>query len=224
MGVIYKLREDVVSFIIARKGDDPSVSVRQLAALTSEKFKTIVSKSSVNTVLKKASLSSSVGRRTGSALRPEKFSIPPVKKQEISKSIHATGFVQEQSSPTQKVSDVQPATEKKEIQQLKRDEKKRIPVLKDQKKESLLDVKKEDHEPAAEEIVREVKPLQEAPHPRHRKKDQGIPVSSGMGFVFLKAAQWKISNRSLMGELFAKHMHAPVSKRFDAARDRKSVV
>ncbi len=67
MGVIHKLREDVVSFIVAQKKSDSSVSVRKLAALTSEKFQIKVSKSSVSIVLKGASLSSSVGRRSGSA-------------------------------------------------------------------------------------------------------------------------------------------------------------
>ena len=47
MGVTYKLKEDVISFIVDLKKKNPSVGVRQLAILTSEKFHIKVSKLSI---------------------------------------------------------------------------------------------------------------------------------------------------------------------------------
>ncbi|MFA5118823.1 MAG: hypothetical protein WC695_08250 [Candidatus Omnitrophota bacterium] len=63
MGVIYKLRQDVVDHILEIKQDDPLLSCRKLSVIISNKFKSQVSKSSINAVLKQASLSMPVGRR-----------------------------------------------------------------------------------------------------------------------------------------------------------------
>jgi hypothetical protein len=44
-------------------------------------------------------------------------------------------------------------------------------------------------------------------------------VPNGMGFVFLKAAQWEISRKSVIPDLFRKHIRGSLSGPFDAAGD-----
>ena len=92
MGVVHKLKEDVVNFIIDQKKKNPTSSIRRLAAEISEKFQIKVSKSSVSTILKNASLSSAVGRRTKNGARGEKFAIPLIRKTEISQNMQKAGF------------------------------------------------------------------------------------------------------------------------------------
>ncbi len=65
MGVIYKLTDDVLRFIIDRKKADPNLSCRKLADIVRQAFNIHVSKSSVNAVLKETGLSSPVGRHAG---------------------------------------------------------------------------------------------------------------------------------------------------------------
>ncbi|MBI3618083.1 MAG: helix-turn-helix domain-containing protein, partial [Candidatus Omnitrophica bacterium] len=62
MGVVYKFRKEVIDFVLQQKRTDDDLGCRQLAVLTSEKFKIQVSKSSVNAIIKNANLSNSVGR------------------------------------------------------------------------------------------------------------------------------------------------------------------
>ncbi len=227
MGVIHKLREDVVSFIVEHKKKEPSISVRRLAALTSEKFQVNVSKSSVNTTLKKASLSSSVGRRAGSLGRPEKFSIPTLKKKEISERIKESGFVRE--APASK-------KPKEIVSSLDLEEKREAPQSAKEIKDKLLASKeepssqrKETDSPIENSIGRKKEPvrppqrdqdsLQKVDKARHQEQAKGLPILGGMGFVFLKAAQWEISRRSLLAEIFEKHINMPISKRFDSVVD-----
>ncbi|MFA6217547.1 MAG: hypothetical protein WDL87_07885 [Candidatus Omnitrophota bacterium] len=63
MGVIYKLHQDVTDYIFVIKKKDPLLSCRKISVIISEKFKSKVSKSSINAVLKQARLSMPVGRR-----------------------------------------------------------------------------------------------------------------------------------------------------------------
>ena len=52
MGVVHKLRDDVVDFILAQKKERPDISVRKLSAVVLKEFQVVVSKSSVSSVLK----------------------------------------------------------------------------------------------------------------------------------------------------------------------------
>lgn len=63
MGVIYKFKPELVDFILQKKKEDPSLSCRQLSALTQERFGERLSKSSINKLLQASGLSLSVGRR-----------------------------------------------------------------------------------------------------------------------------------------------------------------
>ncbi|MCK9430723.1 MAG: hypothetical protein M0R17_12100, partial [Candidatus Omnitrophica bacterium] len=63
MGVIHKLKPEVLSFIIENKKNNPSLSCRSLTLLISEKLKIKVSKSSINAIFKENNLSMPIGRR-----------------------------------------------------------------------------------------------------------------------------------------------------------------
>ncbi|MBP9855479.1 MAG: hypothetical protein KBD53_11485 [Candidatus Omnitrophica bacterium] len=89
MGVIHKLRQEVIDFIIDQKMDHPALGCRALAEVTSEKFSINVSKSSVNSVIKNSQLSSSVGRpHRKIEEKIKKFHIPSEKRQQIVKELH----------------------------------------------------------------------------------------------------------------------------------------
>ena len=79
MGVVYKLTQNVIDFILAEKAAGSALSCRKLADLVYKKFQIKLSKSSISAVLKEAHLNSPVGRRTVTA-RPEKKSSSPQKK------------------------------------------------------------------------------------------------------------------------------------------------
>jgi hypothetical protein len=78
MGVIYKLKEEVVSFILNQRQADPLSSCRQLAEAASQKFGLKLSKSSVHDVLKESGITTPRGRKP-----KNKFEIPQEKKKEI---------------------------------------------------------------------------------------------------------------------------------------------
>lgn len=84
MGVVYKITQDVIDFIVRQKTENPSVGCRQLADSVSQKFSLKISKSSVNTVLRNANLSGSVGRPYGVGdVSLKRFQIPLDKKKEL---------------------------------------------------------------------------------------------------------------------------------------------
>lgn len=62
MGVIHKLKPEIVKFILAAKEQDPSLSCRKLVPILKKKFKKEVSKSSISSVLKRGGESSAVGK------------------------------------------------------------------------------------------------------------------------------------------------------------------
>jgi len=63
VGVIYKLKPEVIEFILASKKTDPKLSCRSMVALIEAKYQTKVSKSSINVLFKQSGLSMPVGRR-----------------------------------------------------------------------------------------------------------------------------------------------------------------
>ena len=78
MGVVYKLTEDVVRFIVDRKGSEPRLSCREIAELVGGQYQKVVSKSSVHDVLKEHGIAIPRGRKPR-----VKFQIPPEKKQQL---------------------------------------------------------------------------------------------------------------------------------------------
>ncbi|MFH1360166.1 MAG: hypothetical protein ABIJ41_03915 [Candidatus Omnitrophota bacterium] len=83
MGVIHKLKKEVVDFITEQKQANPQLSCRKLAELIQDKFFIKVSKSSVNAVIKEENLSSPVGRRPKKGRKTPKFTIPNHKKEQL---------------------------------------------------------------------------------------------------------------------------------------------
>ena len=88
MGVTYKLKQEIIDFIIEKKRAEPSVSCRKLAMVLQEVFHLEISKSSINAVLKGSSLSSPVGRTPGPDAdvrkkAPKNFLIPLQKKEQL---------------------------------------------------------------------------------------------------------------------------------------------
>ena len=82
MGVIYKLREEVIHFIVSQRQSNPLASCRQLAESTSQKFGLNLSKSSVHDVLKESGITTPRGRKP-----KNKFEIPQEKKHQIQASL-----------------------------------------------------------------------------------------------------------------------------------------
>ncbi|MDD5130716.1 MAG: hypothetical protein PHS66_06710 [Candidatus Omnitrophica bacterium] len=74
MGVIHKLKPEVLSFIIENKQNNPALSCRHLTSLVLEQLHIKVSKSSVNAVFKEKNLSMPIGRRP--KLKKRKFNMP----------------------------------------------------------------------------------------------------------------------------------------------------
>lgn len=88
MGVIYKLKPEIVEFVIQQKKNNRSLSCRSLTRIVQDEFQQKVSKSSINKVLKAVELSSPVGRRgvgkrTRSKELRRKFSLPEKKRKEL---------------------------------------------------------------------------------------------------------------------------------------------
>jgi|GEM_PF-6381485 hypothetical protein len=82
MGVTYKLRDEVVHFIVSQRQSNPLASCRQLAETTSQKFGLNLSKSSVHDVLKESGIVTPRGRKP-----KNKFEIPQEKKKQIQVSL-----------------------------------------------------------------------------------------------------------------------------------------
>ena len=62
MGIIHKLRPEIIEFIVQQKKSNPGLSCRGLTSLINVKFQIKVSKSSVNEIIKEAGFSQPVGR------------------------------------------------------------------------------------------------------------------------------------------------------------------
>ena len=63
MGVIYKLKPEIIDFILEHKKSNSVISCRGLTNIIEQKFQIKVSKSSINSIIKQAGLSMPVGRR-----------------------------------------------------------------------------------------------------------------------------------------------------------------
>jgi len=64
MGVVHKLKPEIIDYIIGLKKSNSDISCRSTTALVLEKFNKKISKSSINTIWKQADLSVGVGRRS----------------------------------------------------------------------------------------------------------------------------------------------------------------
>ena len=74
MGIVHKLKPEIIKFILENKQKDPSLSCRTLTQLVFDKFQIKVSKSSANAIFKENNLSMPIGRRQKNKKR--KFNMP----------------------------------------------------------------------------------------------------------------------------------------------------
>jgi len=216
MGVIHKLKDEVISFIIQQKENNPSISVRQLAFLAGERFQIKISKSSVSTLLKNASLSSSVGRRSSRAVKGDKFSIPSGKKKEILENMNKARLLRETQAEAVKdeapmdrsevqTEDLIVTTEGGETAEapsnpvfLKGVESDAVlpaecePIDKAEEKES---VKR--HE---QDFYTHIEAL------RTQRSKRGILIPEGAGFILFKAAEWEMAQEPRVADLIAGHL------------------
>ncbi|MDP8265714.1 MAG: hypothetical protein P9M07_02075 [Candidatus Aceula meridiana] len=83
MGITYKLKKEVVGYILDQKQANSSLSCRKLAEMASEHFHKKISKSSVNSILKQTALSSPIGRRASKKKAPSVFKLPEYRKEQL---------------------------------------------------------------------------------------------------------------------------------------------
>src|SRR6202142_3910407 len=94
MGVTYKLKDEVVQFIISQRQGNPLASCRQLAESASQKFGPHLSKSSVHDVLKEFGIITPRGRKP-----KDRFEIPQEKKKQIQVSLSQVKLLPDQAGP-----------------------------------------------------------------------------------------------------------------------------
>ncbi len=207
MGVVYKFRKEVIDFVLQQKRTDNDLGCRQLAVLTSEKFKIQVSKSSVNAIIKNANLSNAVGRPPSDESVPKKFQIPLEKKQQLLDEVRKVKLEQKPLSfktlpPPQRA----PATtqpRKDPAVSLPRNE----PGPSQPKKAPVVEPQNRGFSQAI--FLRHVENLR-----ARRTQPKGV-LREGMGCVFLKAAQWQLSRTSVPGGLLRKYIPKPLLAQFD---------
>lgn len=150
MGVVHKLRNEIVDFIVNQKKENPAIGCRALVKVVYDAFQVKVSKSSINSIIKNAHLSSHVGRPASEKKSPRKFQIPAETKKQLSADLAKMS------------------------------------------KQDVL-------EPVAEEKVDVEKAKLQ------KEKAKGI-LYDCMGSIFLKAAQWDVSDVSILGKILQKHL------------------
>ncbi len=193
MGVIHKLKQEVVQFIVQKKKDLPQVSCRKMADFVHTAFELNLSKSAINNILQRSTLSSPVGRRPQDPGRKESvvqqgvkaksFKIPDQKKilggQSPKRDCPPPGFppvppLQPSKSPLPPVAQSQRKFSVKRASSL-------------QPKEGLS-------------------PKGDSP-PKLPKT-----LYDHMGSIFLKAAEWEISDGPLLGKILKDHLPAGFSQ------------
>ncbi|MBI5023890.1 MAG: hypothetical protein HZC18_02690 [Candidatus Omnitrophica bacterium] len=214
MGVVYKFRKEVIDFVLQQKRTDDDLGCRQLAVLTSEKFKIQVSKSSVNAIIKNANLSNSVGRPLSAEPAPKKFQIPSQKKQQLLEEVRKVKLEQKPLPPKL----LHQPPKDPEISRPKKD-------LAAEPRERGFSSSRRPKVPCGEEPIGRREPNGQATFLRHveslrarRAQNKGI-AREGMGCIFLKAAQWQLSRTSVLGGLLRKHISEPLPPSFDAFCD-----
>ncbi len=202
MGVVYKFKKEVIDFVLQQKRTDHDLGCRQLATLTSEKFKIQVSKSSVNAIIKNASLSNAVGRPLSIEPSPKKFQIPSQKKQQLLEDVQKIKLKQNPLSPS-----VLPPPRKDPALSGPKNE----PGLSPPRKVPVAGPQGQGFSQTV--FLRQIEDLR-----ARRRQAKGV-VLEGMGCVFLKAAQWQLSKTSILGGLLRKYIQEPLPAQFDAFCD-----
>lgn len=202
MGVVHKLKDEVIDFIVTSKQKEPKLSCRKLADLVKSTFDVDVSKSSVNNILKDANLSSSVGRRSKKS-DDKQFKIPDQKKSQLFAEMQKLKSKKKKKSTT-----LQPSAKPKPRKQLSADK-----PLKPKKPVSPQKIKKTENVKETAETVRKespptTKPKIEAPRrPDEFERQRNSfyanfsEMYANLGAVVLKCIQWSISDQPVLSEI-----------------------
>ncbi len=231
MGVVHKLKEDVISFIVNQKTQDSQLSCRGLVNIINDHFQVQVSKSSINSILRNSHLSSPVGRRPLSGQKPRKFSIPENKKSQL--------FIDQdeieprsksKKNPTDKAASIKTETfteknplkntlEKPETRSLYNvDSPKAAPLPQAPEDAHRISTAKKFH--TVEKSPGDSKAKIEEPQVLSFKKPMGKGILyDGMGCFILKAAQWDLSFTSVLGKLLSKHIKTRTMANINAFSD-----
>jgi hypothetical protein len=212
MGVVYKLTDQVKNYILQLKKEDALLSCRSLAQIASEKFSVPISKSSVNTLLKNANLSNTVGRPTGTAVKLQKFKIPAEKKEAIRENLNRNAGEEIEKIPKiTKPANVFPNNEtiltnfrisKSQINPATPIKKPAAP-LREQESPPL----KQENEVLASTINKETL--------MHKPAEPKGHLYDGMGIILLKAAEWEMTDKPFLANLIKKYIQGPVSVDFE---------
>ncbi len=188
MGVVHKLTQEVIDFIVQLKKDNSAISCRQISTVVEEKFALHVSKSSVNNVLKKADLSSSVGRRSLSKDEEKQFKIPESKKKQLQDEMQKfKAFKQKETVPKGTI-----AAEKASGQKPKASHKKTHKQKRTEDKKPLL--KPKDLRKWSDKAKREQKAFLAS----------GSQTYNDFGEVLFKCAEWIVSDRPFISSVLQK--------------------
>src|SRR3989338_952162 len=158
MGVVYKLKKEIVDFIINEKKLNPSLGCRNLVGLIEAKFQAKISKSAINGVIKSAQLSSSIGRK------PLAVKISSLRHSERSPKGEVKNLIKEYPS---------------------------------------LDPPQELQQSQKEEILRFAQNDRKTPF--RNSPDKGV-LCDGAGCFFLKAAQWELFRRPMLGKIISNYV------------------
>lgn len=111
MGIVHKLKPEVLNFILENKQKNPALSCRTLAQLILEKLQVKVSKSSINAIFKEHNLSMPIGRRQKH--KKKKFNMPALPVIEGTKAVMTVSAPQPVQEETTK-EEVVPEPKKEE--------------------------------------------------------------------------------------------------------------
>lgn len=214
MGVVHKLRKEVINFIVNQKKKNPELSCRALTDLAVETFEIKLSKSSVNNILKNSNLSSKVGRRSQEKNEQKKFTIPSQKKTLLFKNVQkektgaATSSIKESSESAEFNKNVSVTTASmKKPAKVKMDLKETIKRLNEKAIEK-SPVSQKKSTPSMR--VNRIRKTDSEENDISKNFSEGIsitakkdlPFQKGAGLVIFKSLLRELSKESVLGCLF----------------------
>jgi len=172
MGIVYKVKPEIIEFILEQKRNNPRLSCRSLIEVVKNRFDVFISKSAINKIIKAAGLSNSVGRKKKSLTQPRviqaesKIKSLPQKKEK---------FLPREKQPpkllSQEKEQKQPAIELPEI---------KLPA----KSQAITE--------RSEEII------ESEPEPIEIKEEE---IFDSMGSFFLKAAEFELADKPILSKI-----------------------
>jgi hypothetical protein len=213
MGVVYKLTDHVIAYILQLKKEDSLLSCRSLAQMASEKFSIPISKSSVNTLLKNAQLSNTVGRPSGKAVKLQKFKIPTEKKEAIRENLNRNTAeeilekVPKIAKPDLNLSKKAPVFQKNPPPKLS------IESFKGNQSEGVSPAPKEELAISRKEETRAL--IETVKESRITSSEPKGHLYNGMGIILLKAAEWEMTDKPFLANLIKKYIQGPLTNNFE---------